>query len=355
MENKSPKVSIIVPVYNVEKYLHRCMDSLINQSFEDIEIIAINDGSTDGSLDILKEYKEKDSRVIIVDKENGGLSSARNEGIKIALGEFITFVDSDDWLDLNTLSDMYENSMKYNCDVVMCSYSREYSNKSKPKIFDLDKLIIYDESKCRGLHRRIVGPINEELNNPEHNDSLVTAWGKLYKSSIIKNNDIKFVDTSIIGTEDCLFNVYFFANVKRAVFINKDYYKYWKENSNSLTSVHKSNLKSRWITMYRYIRDFLDRNKYEQDFYIALDNRICMSTLGLGLNECNKANKVSELRKIRNIKHILSDDYIQRAFVNFELKYFPIHWKLFYIFNKHKRALLSYLMLNIIQILRTRV
>lgn len=352
----NPKVSVIVPVYNVEKYLERCLDSLINQTLKDIEIIVVNDGSTDNSLDILTKYVQNDCRIKIINKQNGGLSSARNVGLDVVNGEYISFVDSDDWIDLNMLKDMYENAVKENCDVVMCSYTREYSDKSRVKKFNMPDITIYNENEVSlKLHRKIIGPINEELANPEHTDSLVTAWGKLYKTELIKNNNIKFIDTSIIGTEDCLFNVYVFKYIKKAMFINKPYYFYWKENVNSLTSIHKSNLKNRWMNMYRYIKEFLDENQYDEVFYKALNNRICMSTLGLGLNECSKANKISELNKIKNIKDILSDEVIVNAFSKLKLNYFPIHWRLFYFFNKNKLALPSYLMLNTIEFLRTRI
>ena len=355
MEKSNPKVSIIVPVYNVEKYLHRCMDSLINQTLKDIEIIAVNDGSTDSSLSILREYEKKDTRVIVINKKNGGLSSARNEGMKYTSGDYITFVDSDDWLDINSLEEMYKTSVNYNCDLVMCSYSREYTDKSKPKKFNLEKVTVYNEQECKDLHRRIVGPIGNELGNPEHNDSLVTAWGKLYKSSIIKDNNIEFIDTSIIGTEDCLFNVYAFGNVKKAVFLNESFYKYWKENANSLTAVHKKNLNKRWMTMYAYIREYIDENNLEDYFYTALDNRIAMSILGLGLNECNKDNKISTFKKISNLRNMLKEDTMHNSLNKLDLSKFPAHWRIFYVLNKYKIASLSYLMLNTIEYLRHKI
>ena len=99
-----PKISVIVPIYNVEKYLAKCLDTILAQTFSDIEIICVNDGSTDNSRKILSEYAKKDSRIKIVDKKNGGLSSARNAGMKVAQGEFISFIDSDDWIDETLLS-----------------------------------------------------------------------------------------------------------------------------------------------------------------------------------------------------------------------------------------------------------
>ena len=103
-----PKVSVIIPVYNVEKYLRQCLDSVVNQTLKDIEIICIDDGSTDNSLNILKEYAQKDNRIKIISKKNGGLSSARNAGLKFATGEFVGFVDSDDYIERET----YENAVE---------------------------------------------------------------------------------------------------------------------------------------------------------------------------------------------------------------------------------------------------
>lgn len=351
----SCKVSVIVPIYNVEKYLARCLESLINQTLKDIEIVCVNDGSTDDSLNILNKYAKKDTRIKIINKVNGGLSSARNAALDIVNGEYVSFVDSDDWVDINMLKDMYENAIKEKYDIVMCSYTREYINKSRLKKLNMQEVAIYGEDEVSlQLHRRIIGPLKEELANPEQTDSLVTAWGKLYKTEIINNNNIRFIDTSIIGTEDCLFNVYAFKYIKKAMFLNKPYYHYWKENPSSLTSIHKQNLKDKWMNMYNYIRDFLDENKYDEIFYEALNNRICMSIIGLGLNECYMRN-TSELEKIKNIKKILSDEVIINALSKLELRYLPIHWKIFYIFNKNKMAISSYIMINMMEFLRKRI
>lgn len=119
-----PKVSVIVPVYNVEKYLSRCLDTLINQTLKDIEIICVNDGSKDNSLSILKKYAQKDSRIKIIDKQNEGLSIARNDGLKYACGEYIGYVDSDDWVDLNFYEKLYTAAKKYNSDIACCNIIR---------------------------------------------------------------------------------------------------------------------------------------------------------------------------------------------------------------------------------------
>ena len=139
MKSKNIEVSIIVPVYNVEEYLERCLESIINQTFKNIEVIALNNGSTDNSLNILLKYAEKDKRIKVIDNYNLGVSEARNNGIREANGKYIVFVDSDDWLDKDMIEIIYSNIVENDCDLVMCTYVREFGNHSKEKVFNLPK------------------------------------------------------------------------------------------------------------------------------------------------------------------------------------------------------------------------
>ena len=113
------KISVIVPVYNTQKYLNECLNSLINQTFQDIEIICINDGSTDDSLEVLNEFSKKDNRIKIVTQKNSGLSASRNHGIELSKGEYIYFIDSDDYIELNTLKELYDISIENSCDLII--------------------------------------------------------------------------------------------------------------------------------------------------------------------------------------------------------------------------------------------
>lgn len=350
------KVSIIVPVYNAEKYLNRCIESLINQTLGEIEIIFVNDGSTDNSINILKSYKEKDKRIVIIDKINEGVSEARNQGISKAKGDYIFFVDSDDWIDLDTLEKMYKTAIKDNIDIVMCSYVREFKDHSKEKSIDLNDKIIYKDKDLEQLHLSIIGPLDDQISKSENLDSVGTVWAKLYKSTLIQKSEVKFIDLKEIGSaEDTLFNIMLFKDVKTVRFINKPYYHYWKDNDNSVTSGYNPRLKEQRKVMFNYIKTFIDSNKLDEKFDEALKNRICISVLGLGLNECNKDNKLSLNKKIKNIKSILNDDYIKKSFKTFKLNYFPIHWKVFYYFNKKRMALASYMMISIIDYLRKKM
>ncbi len=123
--NEKLKISIVIPVYNVEKYLHQCLKSVINQTYKNLEIICINDGSKDNSLNILNEYLKKDNRIIIVNQKNSGVSSARNKGIRLSTGDFISFIDSDDYLDLNVYEKCVQRIIRDNSDIIIFEKKKE--------------------------------------------------------------------------------------------------------------------------------------------------------------------------------------------------------------------------------------
>ena len=120
-----PKISVIIPVYNVEKYLNRCVDSILNQSLQDFEIILVNDGSTDSSPKICDEYAQQDERIRVIHKQNARVAAARNDGIKVAQGEFISLIDSDDWIEPTMLEEMYSTATQFGCDFVMCDFTKK--------------------------------------------------------------------------------------------------------------------------------------------------------------------------------------------------------------------------------------
>ncbi len=341
-------VSVIIPVYNVEKYLPKCLDSVIGQSYKELEIICVNDGSPDNSLAVLEAYSEKDNRIKIITQKNQGASIARNTGIAAATGDYMVFLDSDDWIDLEAIEAAVSVAEKNNSDVVMWGYVREFAENSlEKKIFDGDK--VFDANESREIHRRIVGLCGKELASPENADSIVTVWGKLYKASIIKENGLEFVDIKLISTEDLLFNLHYFGFVKECAFIDKPYNHYRKDNETSLTRSYQAKLFTQWSELYSRIRAYINENNLGEDFHRALDNRICLSMIGLGLNELY--NKASHRERIKNIKKFLSSEQYIKAYKDLEFAYFPIHWKLFFKLCQKRLALGVYVLLNVMQLL----
>ena len=164
-----PKVSVIVPVYNVEKYIARCLNSLVNQTLDDLEIIVVNDGSKDNSEQIIKQFKKDYKNIIYVKKENGGLSSARNFGLIYATGEYVAFLDSDDYVDRSLYKKMYEKAKETNSDYVECDFIWKYPDHEK-----IDVGFRYKDKKEMFEKARVV------------------AWNKLIKRDIIINNKLEF-------------------------------------------------------------------------------------------------------------------------------------------------------------------
>lgn len=212
------KVSVIVPVYNTSKYLRRCADHLVNQSLEDIEIIFINDGSTDNSLEILEEYKEAyPNKVKIVTKENGGQATARNLGIKLASGDYIAFADSDDYIEEQMLADMLNTAISKKADYVECHFH-----------FIEDKNGEYTELKTRGDVREYKD--NKDMFiNPQ-----VSPWNKLYKASILKDNKIRFPEGLIY--EDTSFFIKSLPYIKKSAYIDKHYVHYFLRVGSTMNS-----------------------------------------------------------------------------------------------------------------------
>lgn len=341
-------ISIIVLVYNTEKYLKRCLDSLLSQTIEDIEIICVNDGSTDTSGTILSDYANLDSRIRVITQCNKGMCATRNRGIEEARGEWFMIVDSDDWIDSDTCETAIKAAIDNNADLVFWPYVREYEDgRSAPRLL-LEKDCEFEGENLRLLHRRIVGPVGKELSNPALLYSWGTSWGKLYKRKLIGTT--KFIDTQIVGSsEDALFNAEIFNRLKKVVYINKTMNHYRKQ-STSFTGGYNNMLNERWKTLYALFSKIIASNNLSDDFNVALENRIALGIIGQGLNECKSPRNTAN--KIKKIKQILTSDQYRNAIMNLQLKYFPIHWKLFFGAAKKNNAFVLYFLLVIIMKLK---
>ena len=338
-------ISIIVPIYNVAPYLPKCLDSLVNQTYRDIEIICVNDGSTDGSLAILQEYAQKDERIQIISRENKGISCSRNEALDIAQGEWTMFVDSDDWIALNTCESAMNLAILHQADVVMWAYQREFKNQSLPKYY-ISETTIWEENISQ-LHRRMVGPIDKELSRPDTLDSWGTLWGKLYRSSFIQQSSpIRMVDTRIIGSaEDVLFNIAYMGRIAKAVYVPEPWYHYRK--GESYTSSYKADLPQKWEKLYQEIEKEIANQHLGEDFQQAFDNRISLGIIGLGLNEMFAQTSCKQ--KHQRIQMLLNREYFRNAIQTFPTQHLPIHWKIFFLFAKNQCGIATMLMLLIIK------
>lgn len=348
-----PKISIIIPVYNSAQYLHKCLNSVVIQTYSNLQIICVDDESVDDSWNILQEYASRDTRFDIFRKKNEGVSEARNYGLKRADGEYLMFVDSDDWIDERACELAIDAVEKINADMVMWSYVRELSGESRPKnIMEQDR--IYEKKEIeKELYRRMYGILGEELAAPENADALCTVWGKLYRRSLVEENQICFFDIHKIGNyEDGLFNLDVFRYAKRVIFLNRNLYHYRRDNASSITSEYNGEIKNKKDVLFDYLNQCIQREKLGSEYIQALNNRIVLSLIELGINEMGR--QCSWVKKVSGIREIIITNRYRTAIKTFDYEYLPVHWKIFFKLAEIKCAFGVFGLLLVIQKLRGR-
>lgn len=253
--------SVVIPVYNVEKYLRECVDSILGQSFADFELILVNDGSKDGSGAICDEYAEKDSRVKVIHKENGGLSDARNVGTEAACGEYVVYIDSDDYIDGDDfLSSIYDKA-KEGVDII-CYKFRKYYESSKT--FSKCAFAFPELNKCETLSERVKYLVRTD-------SFYCSAWSKAVKLSVIKNNGISF-EKGLLG-EDQEWYYHVMLKAKSIDGIDRDFLVY-RQRANSITSSWKmKNLTDCIYVIEKWYKGISEAD-IEEDYRAALYNSL---------------------------------------------------------------------------------
>ena len=249
-----PKVSIIIPVYNVEEYLEKCLNSVINQTLTDIEIICINDGSTDNSLSILENFARNDKRIIILNQENKGQSAARNNGLKIATGEFIGFVDSDDWIDLNYYEVLYNSAKKHEADIAVCGILKVLEHKNEVYLkFEKEKV----ETVARKKYEWANIPKNCYVYNKIYRREPLLKSESSFEEGV-KYEDIEWNHKVIYMLEKmvCVPCVYYFYRDNPNSTVRTRNEKYFKDCSRaflkSLDFIQRNNIKIRNLHQYHW-------------------------------------------------------------------------------------------------------
>lgn len=310
------KVSVIIPVYNVEIYLDRCLESVLNQTYKNIEIIIVNDGSTDNSADICYKYSKIDSRVIFIDQINKGVSSARNAALKKASGNYIYFIDSDDYIENNTIELLLKTCIKDKTDIVSCNYYKEQVNGKREVIIKKDSFIMDKETFIK------------ELIDPNSISGFL--WNKFYKKDLIDVNICKFDETVKI-MEDLLFNLEISEKVKKVSYLDYPLYHYIQRDNSALNNKDILKMKSS-LSVYLKIIFLLEK------YYILGVNRFKLLYIINSLISKNYSTnlKIEEIEEINlNIKKFINEK-VFFSNGNFKLKikaiilmFFPYLYRLF--------------------------
>lgn len=350
MENK---VTVVIPVYNTKKYLEKCVDSITGQTFQNIEILLIDDGSTDGSAELCDELGEKDDRIRVIHKQNGGAATARNLGMDIAQGKYIMFIDSDDWLDSDAVETLVEHADENNVDVIRFGYVREFEDKQLVKRNTFLEERVYLDDECLDVCRQILGLTGKELAYPENMNYLASCGFNMYKKELLQKSGVRFTPIRKIGAfVDGLFNFCVFMNVKRFEFIDKPYYHYRKTNETAATARYRVNYINRQIILFEILKSEAEKSSMWEFFKEAYNNRIVLCTMEIVFNALR--NKTSYYEKYKEIRCVLMNECFKKAYKQFDLKYMGLKWKIYYFFIKHSMTLPTYMLSEIILKIKNR-
>lgn len=335
------KLTVVIPIYNTEQYLRECLDSAVNQTLTDIKILLIDDGSTDKSGAICDEYAEKDSRVRVIHKPNGGVCDARNVGMYAVDTEYFTFLESDDWLPNDACEKMLLKANDETVDFVLGAYYKvATSGTSIKRPLEVEEVSFTEGEIKNDLISYILGLTGKRLRKPSNIDTFLTDTAKLYRTSIVKENNLQWISRKVIYS-DCLDFIIKYANCcKTALYFNEPLYYYRRTNENSQTATHRPRTVEMWFYQFDELKRFIKENGLE-NLYPAFYSRVCFSIIPIGGNAYRRRNLKEA---IAEIKSALKEPIYKEAFKNFKISALPIHFRPLFFFAKHRWYYSFYLM-----------
>lgn len=333
----SDTISVIVPIYNVEKYLDRCVQSLVNQTYKNLEIILVDDGSPDNCPAMCDEYAKKDSRIKVIHKANGGLGFARNSGLDAATGKYFAFIDSDDYVDLDYYEILYKSISSGDYDVALCGMSSE-NNGVKRR----GRHIYSGKTFDRGGVMNILLPSMLGADRFGKNSSGISACKAIYRLSLVNDNNIRFVSEREYISEDAVFDIELYKYVKSAIVSEGGGY-YYCYNGSSLSHSYKPDrfeqIKKLCDYELRLVEDYPSRE--------ICAERIISTFLGnvraVMKHEAAHFVQTKKLSDLRKIKEIVKDAYLQKIIREYDYSNLPSKQKISCICIKHKLWLTSFI------------
>ena len=335
-----PKVSIIVPLYNVEEYIERCVNSLKNQTLEDIEIILVDDSSTDSSLEICNKMAAEDSRIKVIHKKNEGAGLARNAALEIVTGEYIGFSDSDDFVQKEMYETLYNKAVKYNSDLVMSGVLFVDGNMFKndgecerKDYFETDTHFETDDS-LKKLRMGIVGATPDNADDSKYGMSI---WKNLFKTEIIKKNNITFKSEREMLSEDALFMIDYISCIDKATGINEAFYNYCR-NGNSISKAYKKDRFEKSLVFVnevekRFKKD-IEQSEYQiyiYRFWQAMCRVICSQEI---MHAKDNNIKYKELKN--RLKVVCTEELTVKALKIYPISKLPLKQRVFAYAMKYR-------------------
>jgi len=328
---EKPMVSIIVPVYKVpEQYLRKCIESIVAQTLEQIEILLVDDGSPDDCGAICDSYAEKDSRIRVLHKKNGGLSSARNYGCKAATGKWIMFVDGDDWIEPDMCEVMFREGEHNQVQLVMCGIMKDYGKSTEEYHFYLEDGKTYKGKECKWLQQQLL----------VYNGNIAVAYSKLIDRELLIGNGIFHDEVLRQGAEGLEFNLRLFEILESALFINKPFYHYIY-NENSISASHNEANHEYVINCFEKIKKFINSSNNKDMLKSWFDNRLLYVIVTTAISGYfNPTNTESYADKKRKYATYLKKPIVEEALKTKNYCGIGKQRKVILFFIKHKMFLM---------------
>ncbi|MER2105656.1 MAG: glycosyltransferase [Solibacillus sp.] len=335
-------ISIIVPIYNMEGYVDKCLDTLVKQSYQNVEIILINDGSKDSSLAICEAYKTKDSRIILIDKENEGVSKARNVGLEKATGKYVCFVDPDDYVEENFISILHQVMIENPSDIVCCCAQILYKDKMFKNSF---------YNKHAGKSTLIIPNerlITQLLSNKFYKDAdnyidIGVPWGKLYRMDFLNKHNLRF-NNDLRRMQDNVFNLYAMEYANKIVYIDEPLYIYNFGNFSNISRRYVPDGDSLYINILEEL-DTLSEKFYWNESKTKFNAMNIRKLEILGMLSYQKLfhveNKLSFWKQVDTIKSVIHSSYYKDIFDMADLQKMRIHNKVFFRMLKSKKYVIA--------------
>jgi len=325
---EKPIISVIIPVYNMEHYLERCMNSIINQSFKKLEIIIVDDGSTDNSGKMCDDYTLSDDRIKVIHKENGGLGFARNSGIEIATGKYISFIDSDDYINLDMYEKLYNTLITEKADTCIYGYIRMINDNAQYIRTMPLKGTFYGKEIFRNIFLNVLG------SEPIEKDDFLILWQSscfcIFSLDIIKNNNLSFPSEREFISEDYLFITDYFIHSKRTTILNEALY-YYCLNNVSLTKVFREDRFNKCVVLFlEHLRRLKNYFPEEKTYNTAIQRvqRNLLANARICIMQICKAFPYNK-KSCSYISDICKNKILRNVLVEYPWKKNPLKYRIF--------------------------
>lgn len=331
---KDTLVSIVIPIYNVERYLDRCMNSIFNQTYKNLEIILVDDGSPDNCPNMCDAWAKKDKRIKVVHKKNAGLGMARNTGIENATGDYICFFDSDDYVELNTIELGLKSAEKYNSDIIMWGL-KQFNSKNEIIFEQFPSLSKEYYSNDEILDYILPNVLSFDPETGKKQGLNMSAWGSMYSMNLINRISFRFVSEREYISEDFYSLLKLYKDVNRFSIVKKPLYNYFV-NDQSLTHVYDPNRFNRISYCFKGMLDICNQFNYSKEISNGVNSLYIGSVIGALKLIISSENTKQE--QIQYIENVLNDEYLNECLCKINLKTESLLRKFFIYFMKRKSS-----------------